>query len=113
MCSIEYLPRMATIPGKIFLGNVILVQSPGKLLEKLIGIIIDEKLSWKYHVKHTIKNLSIKIKKLYQMRTLSTKSLSTIYLQGILPSSIDMGKLLKRIPRANGQSTQEGCQIRL
>ena len=53
---------------------------------KCLGVTIDDKLQWNDHLTTITKFSSIKIKKLYSMRMLSTQSLNTIYLQGILPS---------------------------
>ena len=48
----------------------------------------DHNLSWKTHTSNVCKSFSAKVKKLYNMRSMSNSTLSTIYFQGILPSVV-------------------------
>ena len=76
---------------KQFIGPLNKINMDGELVSivtktKCLGVTIDDKLQWNDHLSSITKFFSVKIKKLYSMRMLSTKSLNTIYLQGILPS---------------------------
>ena len=76
---------------KTFIGplpQILLDGKPVKVVSKAkcLGITIDNKLSWNEHVSAITKSFSVKLKKFYQMRSLSMKSLITVYEQGILPS---------------------------
>ena len=76
---------------KRFTGPLKQINRDGKPISmvtktKCLGVTIDDKLQWNDHLTTITKFFSIKIKKLYSMRMLSTQSLNTIYLQGILPS---------------------------
>ena len=55
---------------------------------KCLGITIDNRLSWDTHTLKVSQSFSKKLKNLYKMKTMSQKTLSTIYFQGILPSVI-------------------------
>ena len=53
---------------------------------KCLGITLDNNLSYEAHISNICKFFSAKVKKLYNMRSMSTETLKTIYFQGILPS---------------------------
>ena len=53
---------------------------------KCLGVVIDSKLSWEAHLQSQCKALSLKLKKLYQIRSMPSIILETIYTRGILPS---------------------------
>ena len=53
---------------------------------KCLGVKINNKLSWRDHISSTTKLFGVKIKKLFKMRDMSTETLKSIYIQGILPS---------------------------
>ena len=53
---------------------------------KCLGLTIDNRLTWRNHIKKTCQAFSSKIKKLFRMKSFSAKTLQTVYLQGILPS---------------------------
>ena len=83
---------MMILSPKTFIGPLPQVLLDGKPITyvskaKCLGVTIDSSLSWNDHVSSITKQFSIKVKKLYQMSFLPTKSLSNIYMQGILPSA--------------------------
>ena len=55
---------------------------------KCLGLTIDENLTWNTHTRNITKSFSCKVKKMYQMRQMPKSTLSTIYFQGILPSTL-------------------------
>eukprot|EP00794_Sanderia_malayensis_P001852 gene1852-2086_t len=53
---------------------------------KCLGMTVDNRLSWKNHIKKASVNLGKKVKQLRRMKSLPAKVLETIYFRGILPS---------------------------
>ena len=94
--SLTILPKkckIIIISRKKFIGPLPQVSISGKHIEvvnkcKCLGITIDQNLSWETHTSNICKSFSAKIKKLYNMRSMSKSTLKTIYFQGILPSVI-------------------------
>ena len=71
------------ITKKTFTGplpQILLDNNPLSIVskEKRLGVVIDDKISWNKHVTKIIKNFSVKIKKLYQMKFLLKVSQNTI-----------------------------------
>eukprot|EP00794_Sanderia_malayensis_P014433 gene14433-15937_t len=54
---------------------------------KCLGMIVDNRLSWKNHIKKASVNLGKKVKQLKRMKSLPAEVLGTIYFRGILPST--------------------------
>eukprot|EP00794_Sanderia_malayensis_P001936 gene1936-2201_t len=54
---------------------------------KCLGMTVDNRLSWKNHIKKASVNLGKKVKQLKRMRSLPAKVLETIYFRGILLST--------------------------
>ena len=76
---------------KKFVGPLVDIKLAGKSVRvvdssKCLGITIDNDLRWDLHTRNICKSFSQKVKKLFQMRQMPKSTLSTIYLQGILPS---------------------------
>ena len=74
-----------------FIGPLPDISINGKTIKfvesaKCLGLTIDSRLTWRNHIKKTCQAFSSKIKKLFRMKSFSTKTLQTVYLQGILPS---------------------------
>ena len=82
---------LLVLSPKAFIGPLPVVTLDGvpltiKKNAKCLGVKIDNKLSWKNHISSTTKLFGVKIKKLFKMRDMSTETLKSIYIQGILPS---------------------------
>ena len=82
---------------------------------KSLGITIDNKLSWNQQTDKTCKNFSAKLKKLYNMRSLSPKTLESIYFSGILPSvlyCISIWGSSSRLSEVNKIHVRAACFIK-
>ena len=55
---------------------------------KCLGVTIDKDLNFVSHISNVCKAFSAKVKKLYNIRSMSQGTLKTIYFQGILPSAL-------------------------
>ena len=51
-----------------------------------LGVQIDNKLTWSYHIKSLCKRFRARLKKLKHLKGLDKNTLETIYFKGILPS---------------------------
>ena len=51
-----------------------------------LGVQIDNKLAWSYHIKSLCKRFRARLKKLKHLKGLDNNTLETIYFKGILPS---------------------------
>ena len=74
-----------------FIGPLPNISINGKSIKfvdstKCLGLTIDSRLNWKKHIQKSSQAFGSKIKKLFRMKSFSTKTLQTVYQQGILPS---------------------------
>ena len=74
-----------------FIGPLPNISINGKSIKfvdstKCLGLTIDSRLNWKKRIQKSTQAFSSKIKKLFRMKSFSTKTLQTVYQQGILPS---------------------------
>ena len=78
------------ISRKSFTGPLKPVKWGNKCLEytdkvKVLGIYIDNKLTWKIHIKEVTKSFNAQLKSLKRISYLSTKELESIYFKLIIP----------------------------
>ena len=95
-CSINSLKihptkcKVMLISRKSFTGPLKPVKWGNKCLEytdkvKVLGIYIDNKLTWKPHIKELTKSFNAQLKSLKRISYLSTKELESIYFKWIIP----------------------------
>ena len=88
--------KIMTVSRNKFIGPLPQVTINGKHVEvvnsrKCLSITIDHNLSWETHTSNVCKSFSEKVKRLYNMRSMSNSTLSTIYyhlLSTVLPSTV-------------------------
>jgi len=83
--------KVLILSPKMFFGPVQAITMDDRSLEivnhhSVLGVTVDNKLSWNIHTENTTKQFNTKVKKLKRMRSVGSETLSDFYYKAIIPS---------------------------